>query len=183
MSAGGYTHLIIAGHPTVTGQLLNKLPKHLAAKIIDVVTASGKTPVSEIVDATIASFIETEENESRAVVETLAHEICTGGLAVVGTGPSFRALRHGQADMVLIASAYAPAPGWACVACDMMDANGERPPICPECGATELREFDVKEEMARLAAQYSSSVEVVNQAEPLMRFGGVGCLLRYRTSD
>jgi hypothetical protein len=36
--------------------------------------------------------------------------------------------------------------------------------------------------MLTLAEQYRCTVEIVNQSEALDRLGGVGCLLRYRTS-
>ena len=43
MAAGGYTHLILAGPPPLTGRVRSALPKHLAAKLIDLVPASSKT--------------------------------------------------------------------------------------------------------------------------------------------
>ena len=41
----------------------------------------------------------------------------------------------------------------------------------------------MREEMVRLAVQYGATVEVVPDHDVLMRFGGVGCLLRYRWSE
>ena len=37
--------------------------------------------------------------------------------------------------------------------------------------------------MVKQAEQQGCTVEVVNQSESLTRFGGVGCLLRYRLPD
>ena len=183
VSAGGYTHLSLAGHPRITAQVRSMLPKHLVAKLFTVVPASGGMSASGIVEATIASFIEAEENESRSAVEMLERQIYTGGLAVAGTGPSFQALERGQADMLVLVTAYAPDPAWACSACVVKDAERYRPAACPGCGSTKLRDFDVREEMVRMAEQQGCTVEIVNQSEALMRLGGVGCLLRYRLAD
>lgn len=180
MAAGGYGHVILGGHPTITGRVRSELPKHLAAKLIDVVPASGRTPVSDVVEATIAAFIAQEERESRAVVEELAQQIRTGGLAVAGTVPSFQALKRDQADTLVVAGGYTPGRGWACAACGMMDTDRAKPAACRECGFTELRDIDIREAMVRLAEQHDVMVEVVNSSEALARLGGVGCLLRYR---
>ena len=64
-----------------------------------------------------------------------------------------------------------------------MGSQPESPKACPECGATELQDLDLRETMVRLAEQQDCTVEVVNQSEPLTRFGGVGCLLRYRLPE
>ena len=121
MSAGGYAHLILAGHPTITTRVRSEFPKHLPEKLIDVVPASGKTSVSDVVEATLASFIEQEEKESRAAAEEIERQIRTGGLAVTGAGPSFLALKRGRADILVLARAIRraksghvpPAISWA----------------------------------------------------------------------
>lgn len=183
MSAGGYTHLILAGHPTITAQVQSKLPKRLVAKLFNVIPASGGTPVSSIVEATITSFIEAEEKESCSAVEMLMQQIHTGGLAVAGTGPSFQALERDQTDMLVLGKAYAPGLAWACTACGTKDPERHKPAACPACGYTELQGFDIKEEMVRIAEEHGCKVEIVNQSEALMQLGGVGCLLRYRLPD
>jgi len=183
MSSGGYAHLILAGHPTITKRVRSKLPKHLEEKLIDVLPASGKTPVSDIVDATIASFIEAEEKESRAAVEKLERQIYSGGLAVVGTGPSFQALRRGQVDMLVLTKEYAPDLELVCSKCGIIDSKTERPDTCPLCSSTKLKNLDIKEAMVRMAEKHGCTIEVVDQSDILMRFGGVGCLLRYRLPE
>jgi rubrerythrin len=183
MSAGGYAHLILAGHPTITARVRDELPKHLLAKLVDIVPASGKTPVSDVVEATLASFIEQEEKESHAVAAELEKQIQAGGLAVAGAGPSFLALKRGRADILVLARSYAPGQVWACTACDLMDPDRDKPTSCPACGSAELQEFDLKEELARMAEQQGCTVEVVNESETLAQLGDVGCLLRYRLPE
>lgn len=183
MSAGGYAHLILAGHPTITERVRNRLPKHLEEKLIDVLPVSGKTPISDVVEATIASFIEAEEKESRAAVEDLAQQIYRGGLAVVGTVPSFHALKQGQVDTLVLAKAYAPDPELVCSKCDVLVSKTDTPDTCPHCGSTSLKTINIKEAMVRMAEKYGCTIEVVDHSDILMRFGGVGCLLRYRLPE
>jgi len=181
MQAGGYTHLILAGNPKITAQVQEVLPRHLADKLVDIVPASGRTPISDVLRASIASFIRIEENESRAVADTVVRMARSGGLAVVGTLPTFQALELGCVDTLVLAQSYQPNMGWHCTACGTMQVEPERLQECPHCEAGELREFDVKEEMVRLAEQDKCGVEVVERSDPLSLHGGAGCLLRYRT--
>ena len=183
MSTGGYAHLILAGHPTITNMLQNNLPKHLSAKLIGVMSASGKTPISDIVDATIASFIKAEEKESRAAVEELERQIYSDGLAVVGTGPSFQALRRGQVDMLVLTKAYAPDPELVCSKCGIIDSKTANPDACPLCSSTNLKTINIKEAMVRMAEKHDCIIEVVDHSDILMKFRGVGCLLRYRLPE
>ena len=109
MFAGRYGHLILAGHPRVTSRIRKALPNHVAAKLVDVVPASEFDRPSDVVAATLVSFVEQEERESQAAVERLQREIDTHGLAVVGTAATFEALKWGQVYMVVLAKAYDPA--------------------------------------------------------------------------
>ena len=180
MAAGGYTHLILAGPPPHIGRVRSALPKHLAAKLIDLVPASSKTTFTQIVETTLAVFIEAEERESRTVAAELVRQIRTGGLAVAGTVPSFMALKRGLADMLVLLKDYAPDPDWTCSECGLTSVGLKRPMACPDCGSTRLRTLDVKEEMVRLAEQDGCTIEVVAESKTLRALGGIGCLLRYR---
>lgn len=184
MSAGGHTHLILAGSRQLTAQVRNYLPNHLQAKLIDIVSASANDKVTDVVAATLSSFIEREQQESLVAVAELVKELRRGGLAAAGTGATLKALRRGQADMLVMAGAYQPLPGLGCNRCSWLDVL---PPdargICPECGANELQPVDLKEAMVKLAERLSAEVEFVCSSDALMELGGVGCLLRYRTPE
>ena len=183
MSAGGYGHLILAGNPRVASQIRKALPRHLVAKVVDIIPASEYDRTSDVVAATLASFIEQEERESAVVVDKLQQEINTHGLAVAGTRASFQALKHGQVDVLVVAKAYEPDSGWTCGACGAVEVELPAPHTCLQCGARQIQKLNVKEEMVRIAEQIGSGVEVVNHSDVLMRLGGVGCLLRFLAPD
>jgi len=183
MSAGGYTHLILAGQSPMTSQVQKVLPSHLQKQLIDIVPASGGTRLSDVVQATLSAFVEAEEQESRTAVADLAHQLRTGGLAVVGTGPSYRALCQGRVDMLVLSKEYEPGPGWSCDNCGHLGVESEMPQSCANCEARAFRRFNIKEQMVRKAEESDCTVEVVSQSDELLHLGGVGCLLSYRLSE
>ena len=108
MSAGGFTHLILAGNPRITAQVRAVLPKHLASVLVDSVPAPGRGEVSHVVKATLSSFIEREQQESMSTVERLRDELYTNGLAVVGSDACIGALETGQVDVLVLATGHNP---------------------------------------------------------------------------
>ena len=178
----GHTHLILAGHPTATGRMLEMLPKGVAAKLVDRLPASSRTPLSDVVEASINAFVAQEEQDSRVVAEKLVQQLRSGGLATAGTDKCLEALRQGQAHVLVVAADYSPAPVRTCKICHLLQEKVSRSLACPVCGSEEWREFDPKEEMVRGAERTGCGVEVVNQSDVLTRLGGVGCLLRFSPS-
>ena len=163
----------------MTAEIRQALPRHMKAKLVDVVPASANDRISEVVAATVQSFLEHEETESLEVVEQLLKQIHRHGLAVAGTDPCTLVLRAGQADILVMAKDYEPGTAWLCLACGSVAAQAQAPAACPRCASASVRQFDIKEEMVRLAQQTGCSVEVVEHSDALMQLGGVGCLLRY----
>ena len=106
MSAGGHTHLILAGSPQRTSWLKKALPKRLADNLVDTVVIDERAETGSVVEATLAAFIDQEKKESLAAVEMLQRQINTNGLAVVGSEATLEALKRGQADMLVLAKEF-----------------------------------------------------------------------------
>jgi peptide subunit release factor 1 (eRF1) len=179
ISTDGYGHLVIAGNPRITSAIRRALPKHLAARLVDVVPASADDRITDVVASTLQSFLEHEELESQAIAEELTEQVHRHGLAVAGTNPTLQALKAGQGDCLVLVKAYAPGLGWECRRCHRTETESGRPALCPACGTASLREFDIKCELVRMAEKSDCGVEVVEHSDALMGLGGVGCLLRY----
>jgi hypothetical protein len=107
MSEAGYSHLMLAGPRQVTARLRRALPRALADKLVDSVVSSSRDKLVDVVDATLGSFVEQEERESRALCDELLHAVRTGGLAVVGPDEVLAALRKAQVDVLVLSSSYA----------------------------------------------------------------------------
>ncbi len=106
ISAGGHTHLILAGSPQRTSRLKKALPKRLAERLVDTVVIGERAEIGSVVEATLAAFIDQEQKESLAAVEMLQRQINTNGLAVVGSEATLEALKRGQADMLVLAKEF-----------------------------------------------------------------------------
>jgi len=179
VSAGGYGHVMLLGKRCMAMQIRRALPKHLAAKVVEVARAFEYGRTKDVVTATLASFIEQEERESMAVADKLLSEVNSNGLAVAGTHDSFEALARGQVDTLVLAQTYEAELGWTCASCGAWDVVRTEQNTCSQCGEKKIRQFNFREEMVRLAEQMESRVEVVNHSDALLRLGGVGCLLRF----
>ena len=117
MQAGGQTHLVLAGEPGMTHRVLHALPVELQEQVIDCVPANRGDQQSDVILATLSSFIEHEERESQAIADSLIEGIRRQNLAVGGTGKTLAALRWGDVDTLVMDSDYQPDPGWTCTAC------------------------------------------------------------------
>lgn len=183
MAGGGHTHLILAGSPQMTARLRDSLPRHLQAKLVDVVNASANAPVADVVLATLSSFINYEQQESLDAVAELVSAVRRSGLATAGTSATLEALRRGQADVLVMAQAYEPGWAWSCADCGRAAATLAAPLRCPSCNSRAVQSENIKELMVKLAERQSVEVEFVQASDALMDLGGVGCFLRYATPE
>jgi len=176
-----HTHLILAGTPKMVARVRDSLPRRLKEKLIDIVRIPGAATTEGAVRATLERYAEHEQEESLNTAALLLDELARGGLAVHGTSESLAALRRTQVDVLVLSSAYEPPDGWACGSCDAADV-GELPPACPCCGERKMRETNLREQLVRRAEMLAVKIEIVRESDVLSEMGGVGCLLRYRTS-
>ncbi|MEI6084111.1 MAG: hypothetical protein WCS70_07395 [Verrucomicrobiota bacterium] len=182
MAAGGHSHLVLAGEPALVTPLRDALPRHLAAKVVDVVESAGRSD-DAVVATTLARFVEAEAHAELRIVEELQRGISRGGLAVAGTAAVLQALRRQQVDVLLIDQDYRGEAGWSCGACGAMVVAASAPAQCPNCQHGEWLTVVVKEELVRLAVRQGAGVEVVIGNAALREMGGVGCLLRYMRAE
>ncbi len=178
MQYGGHTHLILAGDPKITQRVYRALPQELLDKLVDIVPADAGDQQSDVVMATLASFICHEEQESRSVADRLIEGLRRQNLAVAGSAATLDALRWADVDTLVMARDYQPDPGWECASCKAAGTETPDTATCSHCGEAAVRPLDLKEKLLRLAGQLECPVEVVEKADVLLSLGGVGCLLR-----
>ena len=183
MAVRGQSHLILAGSPEITARIRKRLPKRLQNQLVDAVPASARDKSVDVVSASLARFIEHEQQESVQQAGRLREELMHGGLAAADTGPTLEALQRGQVDVLVMANGYEPPGGWACRNCRFVGQAEHPPAACPNCGDRFVRKADLKTEMVRLAELHDVEVEVLRESDALFGLGGVGCLLRYRMPE
>ncbi len=82
----------------------------------------------------------------------------------------------------MLSEFYAALDGWKCSGCETVGVNAA-PKGCPQWGERAIVQLNLKEEMIRAAERIGSTVEIVRNIDVLLEVGGVGCLLRYLTSE
>ena len=179
MATGAHGHLILAGEPSMVERLKTGLPSHLRQKLVDTVYTQTDDHPSDIVSATLSSFVEFRQQQSRTFVAMLQRAVYTNGLGILGTDVSLQCLRYARADVLVLADEYDPGPAWQCRECGAIQIGRDAAQACLECSSSQFRSVDIKEEMIRLAGGASCDVKVVPNSEFLMSGGGVGCLTRY----
>jgi len=182
MQAGGQSHLILAGEPKMTAKVLQALSPELQEKVIDRISANQRDQHSDVVLATLSSFIDHEERESLAVADALMEGVRQQNLAVAGSAATLAALQWGDVDTLVMETAYQPDPGWTCTQCNTLGTAAPETPTCQKCGAQGVRPLNIKEAILRLAERSDCSVEVVEHSTALKSLGGVGCLLRKQSN-
>ncbi len=183
LSETGQTYLVLAGHPVFRKEIRDNLPKNLLLKLVSLIPDSDSTESSDVVKATIASFVRTEEEKSQYISELLFQEFQAGGLAVVGVRDCLKALKENRVDTLVLLKKHSLGKGWTCSHCEHSGFNDHIPSRCPACRAFDLKVFDIKEELVRLAEHIGAELEMLNQNDALNRLGGVGCLLRHRLPE
>lgn len=179
MAQNELSHLVIAGDPEVINSFKHYLPLDLRKKCVDIIPIFESDQPLDIVNATLSSFIDYEEQESQHIADKLVEELYGQNLAVAGTADTFDALLWGEVDTLVISSQYDPAPGWRCHSCKKVGFNAlENSDECPYCQHQELQSVNMKEAILRLASQQDILIEVVGHSDLLLSVGGVGCLLR-----
>lgn len=178
MHAGGHTHLLLAGDSDAIRRVRHALPNDLVDKLVDMIPVGERDQQADVVMATLSSFIEHEEQESRSVVKLLLEGLRSQNLAVAGSEATLEALLLGEVDTLVMTSGYQPDPGWTCTSCKVIGTEAPETSVCPGCGKPSVRPIDVREALLRLAGQAECPVEVINQSDALMALGGIGCLLR-----
>lgn len=107
----GHSHLVLAGPPRLLERVREALPKHLSQKLLDPLPVTPRDRTEAILSASLARFVEKEEEESRAVASRLIREIRRGGLGVAGLGATREALANGQVDVLVVLRSFDPPAG------------------------------------------------------------------------
>lgn len=102
MKQRGHNHLVVAGSPKMVARLTKTLPPKLAEKLLTTLHTNPNSGVYPIVVEAVEAFVAFEHLESHDRVSQLESALLSGGLAVVGSEASRKALMEGYADTLII---------------------------------------------------------------------------------
>jgi peptide chain release factor subunit 1 len=172
-------HIVIACDEVARPLLMQELPKHLAAKIVDLVRLDIKTPEHEVLQETLDALRANEAKTDQEHVDAMIDAWRGSGLAVAGPEDTLEALQMGQVDELLISANPAT----------LRRAEWMPPGTTP--GAVDVEtsapSADVDSERLKLADELvtkahatGARIRFIESPDLLFEVGGVGALLRFK---
>jgi peptide subunit release factor 1 (eRF1) len=178
VAAEQLSRIVVVGDDVIVPQLRAELPQRLSEMIVDVVRLKHHAGEQDVLQATLEA-LRTKDAESDAErVTQLLDGWRSGGLAVVGPGPTLEALQLGQVDELILASAPQ----------HIVPGRSAKVPLEAEVTAVETTDpaapetdrLAVADELVTRAQQTGARVRFIEDAALLEQVGGVGALLRFR---
>ena len=171
---------IVLSCDEVTKPLLTEqLPKHLAAKVIDLVRLDMNAPQKQVLLETLDALREKDAETDAARVDALLSAWGAGGLGVVGPDDTLQALELRQVEELLITARP-----------DALDAAGELPagsapgPVDVTTGVPGAEQdsdrLKLANDLVARARQNDARIRFIEDPALLEDVGGVGAILRFR---
>jgi peptide subunit release factor 1 (eRF1) len=170
-------HIIVAGDEVVVPLFKEQLPKPLTEKLLDVLSLQRDAPEDQIIEATLEVLRQKDAETDAEKVQELIGAWQSAGLGVMGPEATLRALQLGQVDELLI-SGTADNLKRARLPEDSAPGHVLAQSSAP--GHTDNEKLKLADELVTRAQQTGARIRIIEDAELLKDFGGVGALLRFR---
>lgn len=171
-------HVIVAGDDVVVPLLKEHLPQPVLDKLVDVLKLDRQADEDAIVEATLEVLRHKDAETDAERVEELIGAWQARGLGVVGPEATLRALQMGQVEeLVIAAHPHALKPVQA------LPDDAAAPPVVAETSSPDEVDQDLlhlSDELVTRAEQTGARIRMIEDAERLRAFGGVGAFLRFR---
>jgi peptide chain release factor subunit 1 len=151
------TQIVISCDEVARPTLMDQLPKHLADKIVDVVSLDIRAPEHQVLADTLEALRVQDAVTDGEHVESMLDAWRGGGLGVAGPHATKRALEMGQVEELIITAV----------------------PTLLKAPSPEAAE-GLANELVTKAQQTSARVRFIEDPALLADVGGVGALLRFR---
>jgi peptide chain release factor subunit 1 len=153
----GLTRIVVSCDDVSRPLLMDQLPKHVADKIVDVVSLDMKAPDQQVLAETLDALRQKDAETDADQVEAAIGAWRASGLGVVGPTGTRSALERGQVEELLITAAPT-----------LLRAPS------PEASET------LANELVTLGQQTSARIRFIEDPALLADVGGVAALLRFR---
>ncbi len=171
-----FERLVLLGQDEAMQAVEHALSNPMRARVVGKDSIDVNDDESVVETAAEALYEAEERAEEQRLWEAIREGYLSGGLAVAGATRTLDALAAGRVEELLV-SRDATLAGVRCRVCEHL-AHGT-PATCYACGASDLFEVDLVNELVELAAQTSAAVEFADAFPALEEVGGVAALLRY----
>ena len=169
--------IILAGAPSITGQLRKLLPKRLAALVIDVLDISTNASPEEVLTLTLPHVERFERATEAETVNQLMSTAAKGYAVVMALEPTLAALNRGRISKLVYSDGLLSA-GVECPKCGALFSR--KVDSCNACGATVISAVNVVERAIERALRQNATIEVVKgqASDSLNGTGGIGAFIK-----
>lgn len=169
--------IVMAGDAVVMPLLKAQLPKHLAEKVIDILSLDIRTPEHEILAATLEATREHDCKNDAEKVQYLLDEYRAGGLAVIGAQDALVALTNGQGDELVISAGLEE---FHLTEEEVSQVMAPHAPLLEDTSRADRRQVLMADALVTRARQTGARISFIEDQSLLASVGGVGVLLRYQ---
>jgi len=148
-------------------------------KLIPLTSVEPQDPDHKVLSASIAALQTISRQKAEALARQILEEAEPLGQATKGPEPTLSALQDHQVERMVLDARF-QATGWRCPKCSSLGSGGS-PSACPYCQG-EISSADLREEIIAKAKSQGVGLFFTENFPPLMKAGGIGALLKYKTS-
>jgi rubrerythrin len=148
-------------------------------KLIPLPSVEPHDPDHKILSASTAALQTISRQKAEALARQILEEAEPLGQATTGPEPTLSALQNHQIERMVLDTRF-QATGWRCPKCGSLGSGGS-PSACPYCQG-EICSADLREEIIAKAKSQGVGLFFTENFAPLMKAGGIGALLKYKTS-
>ncbi|MEX2262055.1 MAG: Vms1/Ankzf1 family peptidyl-tRNA hydrolase [Bryobacteraceae bacterium] len=160
--------VIVAGDEVIIPILREQMPKHLNAKVREILRLDMETPEHEVLRATLEALRENEAKDDAERAQRVLGEYLAGGLAAAGPLAVLTALVNGQVDELFLSGGL-----------DRM-LPGEQTLEGPAAAAEPVPRAMLPDALVTHAQQTGAKVTFFENSDLLKQVGGVAARLRFR---
>jgi peptide subunit release factor 1 (eRF1) len=174
-------HIILAGDEVIIPLLRERLPAHLAEKVIDILRLDIRTPEHEILKATMEALHEDKTHSDAEKIRDLFDKSRAGGLAVVGLRDTLDALSNGQVDELLLnTSPQEIGADEETLRALSSDSDAAATGVALSAQSGESGSAAFAQLLVKHALLSGARITFIEDRKLLADVGGVGAFLRYR---
>ena len=173
------THIVVEAEEVAQPLFKEQLPKHLAEKIVDVLTFQRDADQTNVLARTLAALRAKDAETDAETVEELMNQWQSGGLGVAGPEATLTALQLGQVDELIITASPELLKPVQKLPDDAAPGDVLAETSAPQGTADEKR-LKLADELITRAKQTAARIRFIEDKNLLAGIGGVGALLRFR---
>jgi peptide subunit release factor 1 (eRF1) len=172
-------HIVVEAEEVALPIFKEQLPKHLAEKLVDVLTIQRDADDTNLLARTLEALRVKDAETDSEKVEELMNAWRSGGLGVAGPEATLSALQLGQVDELIITASPDLLKPVQKLPDDAAPGEVQADTSAPQGTADEKR-LKLADELVTRANQTAARIRFIEDKNLLADVGGVGALLRFR---